>query len=87
MIRLATVASVMASQPSVAPKPAVDPSDDAQTSYWAYRLDVSRDELFAAIDKVGPSTAQSGGIWVGSGFPLRYRRKGRRPSIRRYPGV
>jgi hypothetical protein len=57
MIHLATVASVLAAQPSVAPKPFVDTTNDAQTDYWAYRLDVSRDELFAAIDKVGPSTA------------------------------
>jgi hypothetical protein len=57
MIRLATVASVMAAQPSVAPKPVVDIKDASQTDYWAYRLNVSRDDLFAAIDKVGPSTA------------------------------
>jgi Protein of unknown function (DUF3606) len=57
MIRLATVASVMASQPSVAPRPVVDTTNDAQTDYWAYRLNVSREQLFAAIDKVGPSTA------------------------------
>jgi Protein of unknown function (DUF3606) len=57
MIRLATVASVMATQPSVAPKPVVDTKDASQTDYWAYRLNVSRDDLLAAIDKVGPSTA------------------------------
>jgi hypothetical protein len=57
MIRLATVASVMAAQPSVAPKPVVDTKDDSQTDYWAYRLSVSRNDLLAAIDKVGPSTA------------------------------
>jgi hypothetical protein len=57
MIRLATVASVMATQPSVAPNPVVDIKDASQTDYWAYRLNVSRDDLFAAIDKVGPSTA------------------------------
>jgi hypothetical protein len=57
MFRLATVASVMAAQPSVAPKPTVDSKDDSQTDYWAYRLNVSRDELFAAIDEVGPSAA------------------------------
>ena len=57
MIRLATVASVIASQPSVAPKAVIDTADQSQTDYWAYRLSVSRDELFAAIDKVGPSTA------------------------------
>jgi hypothetical protein len=57
MIRLATVASVMATQPSVAPKPVVDIKDASQTDYWAYRLNVSRDDLFAAIEKVGPSMA------------------------------
>jgi len=57
MIRLATVASVLAAQPSVAPRPVVDTRDRSQTDYWACRLNVSRDELFAAIDKVGPSTA------------------------------
>lgn len=57
MIRLATVASVMATQPSVAPKPVVDTKDASQTDYWAYRLNVSRADLFAAIDKVGPSMA------------------------------
>jgi len=57
MIRLATVASVMASQPGVAPKPVVDTKDDSQTDYWAYRLKISREELFAAIEKVGPSMA------------------------------
>lgn len=57
MIRLATVASVTASLPSVAPKPVIDTKDESQTDYWAYRLNVSRDDLFAAIDKVGPSMA------------------------------
>ena len=57
MIRLATVASVLAAQPSVAPKPVVDTADESQTNYWANRLNISRDDLFAAIDKVGPSTA------------------------------
>ena len=57
MLRLATVASVLAAQPSVAPKPVVDTADESQTNYWANRLNISRDDLFAAIDKVGPSTA------------------------------
>jgi len=57
MIRLATVASVLAARPGVAPKPAVNTKDPSETDYWACRLNVSRDELFAAIDKVGPSTA------------------------------
>ena len=57
MIRLATVASVMATLPSVAPKPVVDTTDGAQTNYWANRLNISHEDLFAAIEKVGPSTA------------------------------
>jgi Protein of unknown function (DUF3606) len=57
MIRLATVASVMTTLPSVAPKPVVDTTDPSQTDYWANRLSVSHQELFAAIEKVGPSAA------------------------------
>jgi hypothetical protein len=57
MIRLATVASVMAAQPSVAPRQTIDTRDQSQTDYWAYRLNISSDELFAAIEKVGPSAA------------------------------
>jgi hypothetical protein len=57
MIRLATVASVLAAQPSVAPKQVVDTNDASQIGYWAHRLHISRDDLFAAIDKVGPSVA------------------------------
>jgi len=57
MIRLAPVSSVLAAQPSVAPRQTIDSRDDAQTDYWAYRLNITRDELFAAIDKVGPSAA------------------------------
>jgi hypothetical protein len=57
MIRLATVASVMAALPSVAPKPVVDVNDASQTDYWANRLKVSHEDLFAAIEKVGPSMA------------------------------
>ena len=57
MIRLATVASVIAAQPSVAPRQVIDVRDDSQTDYWAYRLKISREELFAAIEQVGPSMA------------------------------
>jgi hypothetical protein len=57
MIRLATVASVIASLPGVAPKAAIDANDESETNYWAYRLNVSREELCAAIEKVGPSAA------------------------------
>jgi hypothetical protein len=57
MIRLATVTSVAAAQPGATPKPVIDTRDATETNYWARRLKVSPDELFAAIDKVGPSTA------------------------------
>jgi hypothetical protein len=57
MIRLATGASVQAAQPSVAPKARVDATDTSDTNYWARRLNVSTEQLFAAIEKVGPSTA------------------------------
>jgi hypothetical protein len=57
MIRLASVASVIAAQPSVAPRQVIDTTDDTQTDYWAYRLNISRDDLFAAIEQVGPSAA------------------------------
>lgn len=46
---------MLAAQPSVAPKQVVDTNDAAQIGYWANRLHISRDDLFAAIDKVGPS--------------------------------
>ena len=57
MIRLATVASVIASQRGVAPAPVIDVNDALQRDYWAYRLNISHDELLAAVDKVGPSVA------------------------------
>ncbi|EGP09983.1 hypothetical protein CSIRO_0416 [Bradyrhizobiaceae bacterium SG-6C] len=39
------------------PAPAIDTTDHASTGYWAYRLNVSPDDLAAAIDEVGPSVA------------------------------
>jgi hypothetical protein len=57
MIRLVTVASVLADARGVQPPATIDTKDDSETDYWAYRLNVSREELFAAIEQVGPSTA------------------------------
>jgi len=57
MTQLAPVAVVMASTTGVQPPATIDAADDKQTEYWAYRLTVSRDELFDAIGKVGPSVA------------------------------
>ena len=48
---------MIASLPGVAPKAAIDTNDDSETNYWAYRLNVSREELCAAIDEVGSSAA------------------------------
>lgn len=41
----------------VKPPPAIDTRDAQATNYWAYRLSVSPQELFAAIEKVGTSVA------------------------------
>lgn len=57
MIRLVTVASVIASQRGVQPPPVIDVNDASQRDYWAYRLNLSHKELLEAIDKVGPSVA------------------------------
>jgi len=35
----------------------IDVNNASQRDYWAYRLNISHDELLAAIDKVGPSVA------------------------------
>ena len=39
------------------PPAAIDVQDAAETDYWAYRLGVTRDVLFAAITEVGSSVA------------------------------
>ena len=57
MIRLATVASVIASERGVQPPPVIDVNDSTQRDYWATRLHITHDELLAAIDKVGNSAA------------------------------
>jgi len=57
MIQLVTVASMLASGRGGNPFATIDTKDASETSYWAYRLNVSHKELLAAIDKVGPSVA------------------------------
>jgi hypothetical protein len=57
MIELVTVASVLAAQQGARAPATIDTKDASETGYWAYRLGVSREELFAAIEKVGPSAA------------------------------
>ena len=55
MLRLVTVASVLASNTGVRPSPVIDTKDDSATTYWASKLSVSPQELADAIAKVGPS--------------------------------
>ncbi|MCF2522048.1 DUF3606 domain-containing protein [Bradyrhizobium sp. G127] len=57
MLRLVTVASVLSSNTGARPAPVIDTTDDAQTKYWATKLNVSPDDLAAAIQEVGPAVA------------------------------
>jgi hypothetical protein len=57
MLRLVTVASVLSSNTGARPAPVIDTTDDATTNYWAARLNVSPDDLAAAIQEVGPAVA------------------------------
>lgn len=52
MIQVAPVASVLG---QVRPAQAVDPQNEASVEMWTQRLNVSRDDLIAAIAAVGPS--------------------------------
>jgi hypothetical protein len=54
MIQLVTVASVLG---KIRPAPVIDIKDTAATDLWAQRLNVSRDDLLAAIAEVGNSIA------------------------------
>ena len=54
MIRLVPVSAVLA---ELRPRPAIDLGDPAATDQWAQRLNVSRDRLVTAIEKVGNSVA------------------------------
>ncbi|QUS39915.1 DUF3606 domain-containing protein [Tardiphaga alba] len=59
MIRLVPVATVLAADTESGVRPAakINPEDETQRNYWAYRLSVSSDDLNAAIEAVGPSVA------------------------------
>lgn len=54
MIQLVTVASVLA---TVKPAQSIKADDVAAVDQWAQRLNVSRDDLVAAISEVGGSIA------------------------------
>lgn len=54
MIRLETVANVLG---QIRPAPVIDTKDVAATDQWAQRLNVSRDQLLAAVAEVGNSVA------------------------------
>jgi hypothetical protein len=55
MIQLAPVAVVMAANLGERPAAVIDVNDDTAADYWAYRLNVTRDQLFTAIGEVGSS--------------------------------
>ncbi|MES2601243.1 MAG: DUF3606 domain-containing protein [Pseudomonadota bacterium] len=57
MLRLVTVASVLSSNTGSRPAPVIDTTDDAAAGYWANRLNVSPQDLAAAIEEVGPAVA------------------------------
>ncbi len=57
MISLVKVSDVLAASEGVKPPSTIDTSDESATDYWAYRLDISPDDLFAAIAEVGLSVA------------------------------
>jgi len=54
MIQLVTVASVLG---QIKPAPSIDTRNAAAVDAWAQRLNVSRDDLLAAVGKVGNSLA------------------------------
>ena len=59
MISLVKVSDVMAATAQAAGRApqTIDTQDDKATAYWAGRLNVSSEDLFAAIQEVGPSVA------------------------------
>jgi len=57
MIHLVKVADVLATNIGVRAPAAIDTNDKNATNYWAYRLNVSPQDLADAIAKVGPSVA------------------------------
>ncbi len=59
MISLVKVSDVLAATAQIAGRApqTIDTQDDNATAYWAGRLNVSSEDLFAAIQEVGPSVA------------------------------
>jgi hypothetical protein len=57
MIQLVPVSTVLASTRGVQPAPTIDSADASQRDYWAARLNVSSEDLSAAVEAVGPSVA------------------------------
>lgn len=57
MISLVKVSDVLAATAGTRPPAKIDVTDDSATEYWAYRLNISTNELFSAIQEVGPSIA------------------------------
>jgi hypothetical protein len=59
MISLVKVSDVLAATAQIAGRApqSIDTNDDSATAYWAGRLNVSTQDLFAAIQEVGPSVA------------------------------
>lgn len=57
MIHLVKVADVLAANIGVRAPATIDTNDKDATSYWAYRLNVSPQDLASAVEKVGSSVA------------------------------
>jgi predicted RNA-binding protein YlqC (UPF0109 family) len=57
MIHLAKVADVLAANIGVRAPATIDMNDKDSANYWAYRLNVSPQDLAAAVEKVGSSVA------------------------------
>ena len=57
MISLVKVSDVLSAGEGVKLSSTIDTSDATATDYWANRLNISSDQLFDAIDEVGPSVA------------------------------
>jgi hypothetical protein len=54
MIRLVPVSTVLA---ELRPRPSIDLNDPSAADRWAQKLNVSRDRLVTAVEKVGNSVA------------------------------
>lgn len=56
LVKVSDVLAVTAQAAGRAPQ-TIDTQDDEATAYWAGRFNVSSEDLFAAIQEVGPSVA------------------------------